>query len=64
MVFFMKVKFLNNLKKYETFKIVIIAFVIMQRSISNFGNIVNICKTYLSSLMENKTPKFSLINGL
>ena len=32
--------------------------------ISNFGNIINICKTCLSSLLKNKIPKFSLINGL
>jgi hypothetical protein len=35
-----------------------------KEGISNFGNIINICKTYLSSLMKNRKPKFSLINGL
>jgi hypothetical protein len=36
----------------------------MQRVILNFDNIINICKTYLSSLMKNKTLEFSLIDGL
>jgi hypothetical protein len=34
------------------------------QGISNFGNIIKICKICLSSLIKNKTPKFSLINGL
>jgi hypothetical protein len=42
MIFLMKVKFLNKWKQHETFKSVIIEFVIMQMSISNFGNIIDI----------------------
>jgi hypothetical protein len=37
---------------------------ICKRGISNFSNIINICKTCLNSLMKYKTPKISLINEL
>jgi hypothetical protein len=35
-----------------------------KEGISNFGNIITICKTCLNSVVKNKTPKISLINGL